>query len=298
MEINNNKLNSLPQQVEENMKNIQLLAQYLKEAYHTNDGVELNHNSISVAKSLTNADSSVNDGWLLDSIGSLFKITGGDDSSLLIEFYTSFRGIQGIQGETGLQGSDGLSIHYTSDVYDDNVDTYLLANIQALVNVKANDIVVFKNGYIAKITNVSETDFTIDNNSEIKLEVNKPLYTHNISMKNHLDNTANATNIRVFITILNDNPNEYDLTTLIDYLYNNGYIVNNLSYKDRNDFKQCSGGYTYSDAVQFTCGGIACDTGKTGFYFNVGTMGRVEYAASSSFVTSPNVTFKDTIKQV
>ena len=99
MEINNNKLNSLPQQVEENMKNIKLLASYLKEAYSTS--LTLNNTDVSIAISDTNASSDTIEGWLIDSIANLFKITSGDGTNLLIEYYTSLRGEQGVQGIPG-----------------------------------------------------------------------------------------------------------------------------------------------------------------------------------------------------
>ena len=92
MKIYRNDFNTPQMQIEENKKNIELIASIIKDVYRTNEGVELNTSSISVAKSLTNADQDVVDGWLLDSVGSFFKITGGDDYSLLIEFYSSFRG--------------------------------------------------------------------------------------------------------------------------------------------------------------------------------------------------------------
>lgn len=123
----------------------------------------------------------------------------------------------------------------------------------------------------------------------------KQLYEHNISLRNHVDYSSGNVNVRVFITIPNDSDEEYTLDSLINYLYSNNFVITNTAYKDRNKFKKCSGGYTYSNDVQYACGGIACSSDKTGFYFNVGTMGRVEYVAKTSFVTSPNVTFSDTV---
>lgn len=96
MEIINNKLNSLPEQVEENMKNIKLLAQYLKEAYNT--FLTLNTTDTSIAISYTNASTDVTNGWLLDTDGKLFKITSGDGTNFLIEYYTNLRGPQGPSG--------------------------------------------------------------------------------------------------------------------------------------------------------------------------------------------------------
>ena len=96
------KIGNNPQkQLYENTKDIEKLKSLIKEAYRTGDNVELNIASISVAKSLTNAGADVKDGWLFDSVGSLFKITGGDEDSLLLDFYSSLRGPQGEQGVPG-----------------------------------------------------------------------------------------------------------------------------------------------------------------------------------------------------
>ena len=90
--------NNPQKQLYENTKEIEKLKNAIKEAYRTNNDVILNTASISVAKSLTNAGADVKDGWLLDSVGSLFKITGGDEDSLLLDFYSSLRGPQGQDG--------------------------------------------------------------------------------------------------------------------------------------------------------------------------------------------------------
>lgn len=98
--INGKAVRSPEQQVYQNMKDIKALQLKIKEAYKC--AGELNTASISVAKSLTNAGEDVKEGWLLDTVGNLFSITGGDEDSLLLDFYCS---IQGPQGETGPSGA-------------------------------------------------------------------------------------------------------------------------------------------------------------------------------------------------
>lgn len=99
--INGKAVRSPEQQVWENMKDIKALQLKIKEAYKC--AGELNTASISVAKSLTNAGEDVKEGWLLDTVGNLFSITGGDEDSLLLDFYCSIRGPQ---GETGPSGAE------------------------------------------------------------------------------------------------------------------------------------------------------------------------------------------------
>lgn len=110
------KIGNNPQkQLYENTKEIERLNNIIKEAYRTNDDVELNIASISVTKSLTNAGADVKTGWLFDSVGSLFKITGGDEDSLLLDFYSSLRGPQGEKGEDGADGVTAIDDNTTAD---------------------------------------------------------------------------------------------------------------------------------------------------------------------------------------
>lgn len=170
MIINNNKLNSLPQQVEENKNNIMLLASYLKEAYKSS--LPLNVSDVSVAISVTNATADTTDGWLLDSIGKLFKINGGDGTNLLIEYYTSFR---------GEQGTHGYNIHYSSYDYVNGSYTYPYSSLNSVGDIRQNDIIVFKNGYIATLYSYDiPTTFTIYDNNIIQLDIQMNVKSTNI----------------------------------------------------------------------------------------------------------------------
>ena len=158
MEIINNKLNSLPEQVEENMLNIQKLAQYLKEAYKTSS--QLTTSTSSIAISDTNAPTSVVDGWLLDSRGLLFKINGGDTINFLLEFYTDLKGVQGNNGADGINGADGnsfivttgtLAIGYTATIQDTDFN----------VTPKLNDLVLDGNSIVGLVTAISGNDVSV-----------------------------------------------------------------------------------------------------------------------------------------
>lgn len=167
MEIINNKLNSLPEQVEENMLNIQKLAQYLKEAYKTSS--QLTTSTSSIAISDTNAPTSVIEGWLLDSRGLLFKINGGDTINFLLEFYTDLKGVQGnngadgrdgVDGTNGTNGTDGTSfiltdgtlvIGYTATIQDTDFN----------VTPKLDDLVLDGNSNVGIVTGISGSDVSV-----------------------------------------------------------------------------------------------------------------------------------------
>ena len=167
MEIINNKLNSLPEQVEANMLNIQKLAEYLKEAYKTSQ--QLTTSTSSIAISDTNAPTSVIEGWLLDSRGLLFKINGGDTINFLLEFYTDLKGVQGnngadgrdgVDGTNGTNGTDGKSfilttgtliIGYTATIQD--TDFNITPNV--------NDLVLDGNSNVGIVTAISGSDVSV-----------------------------------------------------------------------------------------------------------------------------------------
>lgn len=167
MEIINNKNNSLPQQVEANMLNIQKLAEYLKEAYKTSQ--QLTTSTSSIAISNTNAPTSVVDGWLLDSRGLLFKINGGDTINFLLEFYTDLKGVQGnngadgrdgVDGTNGTNGTDGTSfiltdgtlvIGYTATIQDTDFN----------VSPKLDDLVLDGNSNVGIVTGISGSDVSV-----------------------------------------------------------------------------------------------------------------------------------------
>ena len=205
------KYNSLPEQVEENKENIKKLCGYIKDAYHTNEGVVLNTASISVAKSLTNADQDVVDGWLFDSVGSFFKITCGDEYALLIEFYTSFKGEDGRDGAddiddnviannklwssdktyTEIGNAKDKGIYFTTtepslidtDVYA--LDQMLLGNADFLhIPVKISDLIIYIDSNnnptaIYKVNNISSNILSLSKVGEFSK--GKQLYQHNIS---------------------------------------------------------------------------------------------------------------------
>ena len=152
MEIINNKNNSLPQQVEENMQNIKLLAKYLKEAYNTQ--TSLTTSSVSIAISDTNADSDTTNGWLIDVNGLLFNITNGDGTNLLLEYYASIKGATGATGATGADGVDGTNaFYYNSYITGTTIDENDVYNPTG-ATLKVGDIVIDSEYNMAVITSI------------------------------------------------------------------------------------------------------------------------------------------------
>lgn len=232
MEIFKNDYNTMQMQVEENKKNIQKIASIIKESYRSN--VQLSSIDVSVAISDTNADASTTEGWLIDPIGKIFKITSGDGTNLLIEFYSDIRGAQGDQGEQGEQGeqgTDGFSIHFINEDYVLSQSTYNRTNVSNNTPIKLKDVLLFKNGYISLIDGISTYTIGIDDTTTIKLDIGKQLYQHNIAIR------ANTTYIQYdyYCTIISDRAEAYDLTSLQDYLQiqvpqNYGIIMSGKGY--------------------------------------------------------------------
>ena len=159
MEIINNKLNSLPQQVEENMENIKLLASYLKEAYKSSD--DLTSSSTTCLLVNTNVPDDVTDGWLLSNNGLLFKIVGNNGiSAVLINYYATLRGEQGIQGNDGAQGDRGYSMRYNNSVYVDSSTDYTFSDTLPILDLQQDDLILFSDGTLAIISSVDSDNST------------------------------------------------------------------------------------------------------------------------------------------
>ena len=94
--IDGKAVRSPEQQVYKNMKDIKDLQEIIKSEYTTSE--TLTSSSVSVAIADTNAPEGTTEGWLITQDGLKFKITGGDDTNLLLEFYANLQGPQGIPG--------------------------------------------------------------------------------------------------------------------------------------------------------------------------------------------------------
>ena len=84
------------EQIYKNMEDIQELKDIIKPEYTTASTLTSSSTSIAIAN--TNAPSGTKSGWLLTQDGLKFKITGGDDTNLLLEYYADLKGPQGEDG--------------------------------------------------------------------------------------------------------------------------------------------------------------------------------------------------------
>lgn len=250
MKIYKNGFNTLPMQVEENMKNIELIASIVKDAYKCS--LTLLSSDISVAISDTNADSETIDGWLIDQDANVFKITGGDGTNLLLEFYVNLKGPQGEEGPEGPSG-DPTTLIDDSDIFlnktwssnkiNSKIDLisdkgiyytlvqptldggdYIL-NVSDLGNNNINtwqkygDLII----YIDSNDNPTELWKCVGLNGTHDVMVvekicdyakGKQLYKHNINF---------GANPWLHIEITNDSDVPFTYDALKDYLYDNGF---------------------------------------------------------------------------
>lgn len=243
------------EQVQKNMKDIEVLKQYIKEAYKCSS--ELTSSTDQVLKSSTNVGEDVTSGWLMDSIGNLFTITGGDDTYLLLDFFTSLRGPEGEQGEQGTPGTTAIDdsetslsktwsskkisdkmdlisdkgIYYTfvqptlnGDDYE--LDTSDLENPNQYTFQKYNDIIVYIDGdgkvkEIYKVVSVSG-DFSIIYLEKVGDVGAEQLYVHCIHIA--------SSSISVDIVIYCYDNEAFDLVKLKSYLVDRGFTSNSTGY--------------------------------------------------------------------
>jgi len=96
IKIDGKEIRTESEQVWKNMEDIDKLQEAIKPEY-TTDAV-LTDTSVSVVLTDTNAPVGTTKGWLLTHDGLKFKITGGDGTNLLLEFYADLKGPQGEDG--------------------------------------------------------------------------------------------------------------------------------------------------------------------------------------------------------
>lgn len=244
------------EQVQKNMNDIEVLKQYIKEAYKCSS--ELTSSTDQVLKSSTNAGEDVTSGWLMDTIGNLFTITGGDDTYLLLDFFTSLRGPEGEQGEQGEPGTTAIDDTETSlsktwsskkisdklDLISDkgiyytfvqptlNVDVYEL-NTSDLENPnqytfqKYNDIIVYidSNGKVKEFYNcvsVSGDFSTIYLDKVGEVGGGTQLYQHNLYFYSGSKN--------VYCQIINNSNTPFTKASLLSFLNTNNFKENTVAY--------------------------------------------------------------------
>ena len=252
MIINNNALNSMPQQVEENKNNIKLLAQYLKEAYNTS--LDLGDSAVSIAISDTNATADTIDGWLITNDGYLYKITSGDGTNLLLEYYTRLKGKNASDdiddnttSATKLWSSQktsneiintknlidkGSYITYTSPTPIDSTYYSLnksdIDNINNEINPTNEDLIFYidssnKAKEIYKIYS-HDDDFTSFTLVKVAEFGGKEIYQHNLRWGD-----SGSGNNSYGVSIFNNSPTPFTFSALLSWLSQHGYVQTTAS---------------------------------------------------------------------
>lgn len=273
------KYNSMPEQVEENKENIKKLCAYIKDAYKTS--LTLNDTDTTISISDTNADASTVDGWLFDANGKLFKITSGDGTNLLIDFYSNFKGADGRDGADDIDDNitannklwssqktsnkiDLISdkgIYYTF-VQPTLVDSQYELNTSDLENPnqytyqKYNDIIVYIDGD-GKVKEFYNCIGVLGDFSKIFLEKvgeigGKQLYRHNVSLRIY-DNNMSKDYIVLSFLIDNDDEEEFNYTKfsdlIIDTLGENSQRGIDNGFFSVNGYYDNNGGYKIEGIV-------------------------------------------------
>ena len=121
MEITNAKWNSLPEQVQENKDNIQVLKEITSTPaviYNATVEIDTGDGNVDTSNIIETVETTKN-AYVLDTVGSLFKIISMTGTTVYILYVASIRGTQ---GATGANGADGVSITDVKVLLDGVVD--------------------------------------------------------------------------------------------------------------------------------------------------------------------------------
>ena len=133
--VNGKAVRSPEQQVYQNMKDIEKLKQETGEWWNTQQ--VLTTSTTSIAISDTNAPATTQYGFLIDIVGNLFKITAGDGTNLLLEFYSAL----GTNSEAPIPSGDNLKLTYTADI-GFSADLYALMSKKPLQEGKWGNVII------------------------------------------------------------------------------------------------------------------------------------------------------------
>lgn len=293
--INGKAVRSPEQQVYQNMKDIEDLQEVIKPEYKCT--TELSTSATSVAKSYTNAGEDVDSGWLLDPVGKKFKITGGDEDSLLIVFYTSYQGPQGPSGVSAIDDNSvslekvwssqkvfnefarakdkGVYITSTEPTLSDDVYTLVgntdITNRNTDVPIKVNDLVIYIDGddkakSIYKVLTNTGVGQNLTLSKEADFGGGKQLYQHHISIHGRdYDNQY----YDISFTIVNDASTPYaSVGGIVTYLGDEGFdsqykriMASGVATSSNYTVKGISKASTYIN-IWHTSGSVGIDSSK------------------------------------
>jgi len=247
MYILGNKFNSRPQQVEKNREDIEELKKNISANEIYNANIEISTDaSVITTDDIKNWNDSIKNGYVLDTVGNLFKIVAVEDGNVYIDYACTLpRGATGETGQDGQDGSDGVGIASivagTPIVGSTTTTTPLTITFTngqtATVNVVAqngSDGQTGQNG--ASVTNVTfalkpgTTDTyvattTLSNGSTVNSgDIVLPgggggstLFQHNITLYKY-DYDNNIYNFYIIINIISTSSTAYTKSTIMNLL--------------------------------------------------------------------------------
>ena len=247
MKINGKEYLNPQQQLVENTKDIEELKNIIKPEYKTT--ATLTSSSTSVAIASTNAPEGTTEGWLITEDGLKFKITGGDETNLLLVFYADLKGPQGEDGaavsidDSGTANNKTWSSQKINNSLDKGIFTTMVEPTDLGggadfrldyedapilidgIHVRENDLILYIDGdskvkYIYSVYHVYEEYVYLRKQGEFG---GKKLYQHNI----YLGDTSVAKHIE--LQIINDVATEYSsVADVMAYLYDNGFAYSDV----------------------------------------------------------------------
>lgn len=225
------KANTPLEQICFNTKDIKKLKQQIAPLYKSSVNLSDNADVVDVAD--TNLTADIEKAFIIDPNGNFYKFIAfnEDKTKAYIEYYASIKGEKGDTGETGATGADGqngLSVRLYNGNYINTSSSYTKSSLADSANLQVGDIVIFKNGYLAKINTITTTTFKVNNQELIEIEAttkgafiafSQPTENGDFlvyaptAIYNKTANTQFATGDLIIYIDSNDNPTEIYLIT-------------------------------------------------------------------------------------
>lgn len=233
--INGKAVRSPEQQVYKNMEDIEALQRKIQTWYASS--VNLNTSDNTILRSNTNVPDDVESGLLIDPVGNMFNITGGDETTLLITFYANIQGPQGEAGTPGASSNDkGTYITHVEPTLDDDIYTLSTGNIDNFssdnIPVQVNDLIIYIDSNdqptsVYTVSSISGTTLTLSKQGDYSK--GKQLYRHVVTF-----------GVNPWSTIVIDNDSNESITDYAEiktYLQVKGIINTSVSNITGGDVK-------------------------------------------------------------
>lgn len=167
------KANTPLEQICFNTKDIKKLKEQIAPLYKSNVNLGALANVVDVAD--TNLTPDIEKAFIIDFNGNVYKFIAfnEDKTKAYIEYYASIKGEKGDDGETGATGADGqtgFSFRLYNGNFTNNSTSYTKSSLADSANLQVGDIVIFKNGYLAKINTIATATFKVNSEELIEIE--------------------------------------------------------------------------------------------------------------------------------